>query len=64
MTTLADCCLEIMEDPNMKSKYPEGLMAKDILNEIRVKHGENAFELCSILDVCDEMNKLYPKDRT
>jgi len=30
-----------------------------VLNEIRVKHGEDAFSLCSILDVCDEMTALY-----
>lgn len=56
---LREACLEIMEDRVVRDKYPEGLMAKDILHEIRVKHGEDAFVYCSILDVCDEMKALY-----
>ena len=58
---LTQCCIEVMEDKAVTSKYPGGLMAKDILDEIQVKH-PGAFPLCTILDVCDEMNKIYPKD--
>lgn len=57
--TLMEACREVMADPAMRSRYPEGLMARDILGEIRAKHGDDAFALCSIIDVCDEMQKLY-----
>lgn len=59
--TLIEACAEVMADREVLARYPEGLMARDILSEIRAKHGEDAFALCSILDVCDEMNRLFPK---
>lgn len=61
--TLMDACREVMDDSELRAKYPKGLNSADILNEIRAKHGDNAFPLCSILDVHDEMEKLYGKGR-
>lgn len=57
--TLLDACREVMSDPEMKTKYPDGLDGFDIITEIRIKHGEDAFNLCSVLDVIDEMQKFY-----
>lgn len=57
--TLLDACREVMSDPTMKGKYPDGLAAADILNEIRIKHGEDAFPYVSLIDVCDEMEAFY-----
>lgn len=48
-----------MNDKSVTSKYPNGLDASDVLTEIRAKHGDDAFALCSILDVCDEMAALF-----
>lgn len=33
----------------------------DILTEIRVTYGQNAFPFVSILDVIEEMNVLFPR---
>lgn len=57
--TLREACAEVMADDAVSERYPDGLMARDILGEIRAKHGPDAFALCSILDVCDEMVVLY-----
>jgi hypothetical protein len=57
--TLSEACQEVVADLEIRADYPEGLMAKDILFEIRVKHGPDAFPLVSIIDVCDEMEALY-----
>lgn len=57
--TLLDACREVMADPDTKRYYPDGLNAAEILLEIRSRHGDDAFPLVSILDVCDEMRKLY-----
>lgn len=63
MTTLRDCCIEVMNDREVVSRYPNGLDGNDILAEIRVKHGPDAFPYVSILDVCDEMTAVYGRGR-
>lgn len=60
MNDLRRCCGEVMDDAEVRGRYPNGLSAADILTEIRVKR-PGAFPLVSVLDVCDEMNALYPK---
>lgn len=55
---LSEACEEVMLDTDVTKLYPDGLSGADILREIRRKHGD-AFELCTVLDVCDEMTKLY-----
>ena len=56
--TLLDACREVMNDKAVLAQYPKGLDGNDILHEIRQKHPD-AFPLCSVLDVVDEMNKFY-----
>ncbi len=56
---LIDACAEVMADRELQAQYPKGMDSGDILTEIRVKHGADAFALCTILDVHDEMTKLY-----
>lgn len=58
---LRDACQEVMADHEVMKKYPNGVSSADVLNEIRVKHGDDAFYLCTILDVHDEMEALYGK---
>lgn len=65
---LRRCCKEIMElhaDPHsdLRKRYPRGMDSNDILVEIRELHGLDAFSLCSILDVHDEMTALYGDPR-
>jgi hypothetical protein len=55
--TLLDACREVIGDPEVTARYPAGLNASDLLREIRAKHGEDAFALCSVIDVANEMNR-------
>jgi len=57
--TLLDACREVMRDPAMSARYPDGLDAADVLTEIRARHGAGAFALCSIIDVADEMRSFF-----
>lgn len=57
--TLLDACREVMSDREVTSKYLAGLDAADILTEIRNKHGRDAFALCTVIDVADEMRSFY-----
>ena len=61
--TLFEACREVMLDKSVTSKYRDvgGLQARDILAEIRIKHGADAFPLVSIIDICDEMRELYDR---
>lgn len=56
--TLLEACREVMQDKSVTSKYPQGLDGNDVMTEIRIKHPD-AFPLCSIIDVVDEMRKIY-----
>jgi len=56
---LRQACKEVMEDREVRKRYPEGLDSADILREIRVKAGADVFPLVTILDVHDEMEALY-----
>lgn len=60
---LREACAEVMSDKAVTAKYREqgGMTSADVLNEIRGKHGADAFGLCSILDVHDEMSALFGK---
>lgn len=49
---------EVMTDDTVHERYPEGLSAPDVLNEIRKRH-PNAFPLVTHLDVYDELRALY-----
>lgn len=61
--TLLDACRDIMSDKTVLARYPEGLDAAEILTEIRAKHGSDAFCLCSVLDIANEMTFFYGKPR-
>lgn len=63
MTTLLDACWEVMNDPEITARYPKGIAAVEVLEEIRKKRGPDAFPLCTWLDVYDEMKKLYGAPR-
>lgn len=56
--TLLDACREVMQDPEVGKRYPRGLTAADVLDEIRLKH-PGAFPLVSWLDVHDEMKAFF-----
>lgn len=58
MTTLLDVCREVMNDASLRPKYPKGMTAVDVLEEIRARDPE-AFPLCTWLDVHDEMSAFY-----
>jgi len=58
MNPLTEACREVMRDSSLRSKYPEGPTSVQILDEIRLKHGADAFPLCTWIDVHDEMTKL------
>lgn len=57
--TLLDACREVMRDPSIKAKYPEGLLSYDVLAEIRMRHGDDAFPLCTVIDVANEMRAFF-----
>lgn len=57
--TLLDACREVMNDPDTKRYYPDGVAPLDILKEIRARHGQDAFEFCTVIDVADEMRAFY-----
>lgn len=61
---LIDDCEAVMVDPDVHARYRSagGLTAADILIEIRNKFGQDAYPLVSILDVIDEMHKLYGRN--
>lgn len=56
---LRRACKEVMDDPEVTARYPEGLDSASILMEIRAKKGADAFPYADILDVHDEMTALY-----
>lgn len=51
-----------MDDETVMAKYPEGLTANDVMDEIEAKH-PNGFPLMSWLDVYDEMREFYGAPR-
>ena len=59
--TLLDACREVMGQPkeHLNREYPEGLSAADVLFEIRLRFGADAFPLVSVIDVADEMRSFY-----
>jgi hypothetical protein len=56
-STLGAACVEVMESAT------EPMDASMILAAIRNRYGQHAFHLCTILDVCDEMESIYGKGR-
>ena len=62
MMTLLDACREVMRRVP-KSAYPDGLSSADVLKEIRVLFGPDAFPLVSVIDVADEMRSFYGPGR-
>lgn len=59
VVTLLDACREVMADEEVLARYPDGLAPVDILDEIRKKHGPDAFALCTVIDVADEMRAFF-----
>lgn len=57
--TLNDAVREIMNDRAIDPKYTKGMTPGEVLTEIRVKHGEDAFSLCTVIDVADELQAIY-----
>lgn len=62
--TLREACAEVMADPAVIARYPDGLDGNDVMTEIRRKHGQDAFALCSVIDVVDEMRALFGAGRS
>ena len=62
--SLLDACREVMRDESVTARYPRGLNAADVLTEIRRKHGNDAFPLCTVLDVADEMRAFFGPGRS
>lgn len=48
-----------MNDPEITDRYPKGLNASEVLREIRVRHGEDAFKYCTVIDVADELKAIF-----
>jgi hypothetical protein len=48
----------VLNDPEMAGRYPEGLTAIEVLEEIRRKE-PGAFPLCTWLDVHDVLAEFY-----
>lgn len=48
-----------MGDATVLARYPKGLNSREILAEIRQKHGSDAFPLVSVIDVANEMRSFY-----
>ena len=59
---LRDAVQEVMQDPEVRGRYPQGLTGSEVLIEIRKKH-PGGFPLCSPLDVIDELRILYGERR-
>lgn len=60
--TLLDAVRDVMSDKSVTSQYPkEGLNAADVLKEIRIKYGDDAFPYVSVIDVADELQAFYGK---
>lgn len=58
--TLRDACAEVMGDPEVRKKYPDGLTSVQIREEIEIKH-PGGFPFATWLDVHDEMTAIYGK---
>jgi hypothetical protein len=56
--TLLDACRSVMRDDH-GDKYPDGLDSADVLAEIRAKFGADAFPLCTVIDVANEMRAFF-----
>lgn len=56
---LTEAVAEVFNDMEVTLRYPNGLNAADVLTEIRKKRGDDAFSLCSIIDVADECRYLF-----
>ncbi len=63
METLSDAIREVMRDDGTRFKYPEGMTAVDVLDEIRLKFGPDVFPLCTWLDVHDDITAMYGPGR-
>ena len=48
-----------MEDRSIIAAYPDGMNATEVLREIRIRIGNNAFPMASPIDVADELRELY-----
>lgn len=60
---MLDACREVMRDEAVTARYPKGLNSADVLKEIRAKHGDDAFPLCTVIDVADEMRAFFGRGR-
>lgn len=60
--TLIEACLVVMYDPEVKARYPEGMIGHEVLHEVRAHFGEDAFPLASTLDVIDELREYFGED--
>ena len=63
IVSLTDACWAVMTDKEALARYPEGVSAPDVLDEIRRKFGANAWPLVTWLDVYNEMRDLYGEPR-
>lgn len=62
MKTLDEACVAVINDSRLAKKFPEGMMPKDILEEIHKRY-PGVFPLVSVIDIADTMQKLYPELR-
>lgn len=57
--SLLDACRSVMSEPDVMRRYPYGLTPREILKEIRARHGADAFPFVSTIDVAEEMRSFY-----
>ena len=64
MSDFRDACHEVMvlhstPDSEVRARHPKGMTARDVLDEVRLLKGADAFPLCTWLDAHDELTALY-----
>lgn len=68
MSDFRDACHEVMvlhstPESEVRARHPKGLTAIDVLDEVRLLKGADAFPLCTWLDAHDELTALYGAGR-
>lgn len=63
IVTLLDAIREVMSDPDIRVRYPEGLDSGEVLAEVRTRFGDDAFPYVTVIDVADDLRSFYGAPR-
>jgi hypothetical protein len=58
VTDFTHAIYEVIHDRDVMSQHPEGIAPADILAEVWKKY-PGQFQLCTVIDVCNEMDAVY-----